>query len=71
MIEFPFPEDEAERQRDSNHTERGLFCVFDGHAGKNCAIAAKREFPKVILMISITIQNNRTTSIKIPNNERS
>lgn len=26
---------------------RGLFCVFDGHAGTNCALAAKAIFPKV------------------------
>jgi len=34
-VEFPFDGDE----------DRGLFCVFDGHAGKKCAEAAARLFP--------------------------
>jgi len=36
FCEFPFNGD----------PNKGLFCVFDGHAGKEAAIAAKEKFPK-------------------------
>jgi len=31
------------------NSELGLFCVFDGHAGKDCAIALTKIFPEVFL----------------------
>eukprot|EP01116_Phalansterium_solitarium_P016117 TRINITY_DN366_c0_g1_i1.p1 TRINITY_DN366_c0_g1~~TRINITY_DN366_c0_g1_i1.p1 ORF type:complete len:1177 (+),score=508.00 TRINITY_DN366_c0_g1_i1:146-3676(+) len=37
VCEFPFEASPVQ----------GLFCVFDGHAGKECAVAAQRLFPKV------------------------
>lgn len=35
--------------------ERALFCVFDGHAGKECAIDAKKFFP---LELAAALQNH-------------
>eukprot|EP01114_Cavostelium_apophysatum_P005328 TRINITY_DN1616_c0_g1_i1.p1 TRINITY_DN1616_c0_g1~~TRINITY_DN1616_c0_g1_i1.p1 ORF type:complete len:1120 (-),score=407.57 TRINITY_DN1616_c0_g1_i1:97-3456(-) len=35
FMEFPF-----------GSQDQGLFCVFDGHAGANCAITAKTAFPR-------------------------
>lgn len=39
VAEFPFAADQF----------KGLFCVFDGHGGKECAIEAKTYFPKIFL----------------------
>jgi serine/threonine protein phosphatase PrpC len=39
FVEIPFGGDE----------DRGLFCVFDGHAGKRCAEAAAKILPLVII----------------------
>lgn len=40
MIEYPFSED----------PKKGLFCIFDGHAGKECAEAVATLFPKYLQM---------------------
>jgi len=29
-----------------NDSKKALFCIFDGHAGKNCAVGATVHFPK-------------------------
>lgn len=51
LVQFPFMESSA-------GSKRALLAVFDGHAGKECAIAAVEAFPQVLLSFSFILFND-------------